>query len=199
MTYAKPAAIPSKATLSSSLRISPGVDAAQRFPTHLHEPSPSAVSVEPSEASYTSSTSSVGRVRNHAARDHKAALHAANDRLQKAIQSAAKKNTAPTASGASSSGSTPGARLADPIALEAQSPGGTTTALSSASRTANDAHSMDPSCLQRTQLDTKAESSQPAHSLPNTLSEASVFSAESDDDADFLTGDSTSDKPTAGQ
>lgn len=163
------------------------------------------MNVEPSEASYTSSTSSVGRIRQRAARDHKAALHAANDRLQKAIQSAAKKTASPTASGAlpnqaaSPSGSTQGARAANQTALEALSVRGSTAAVPSVSRAGNDAQSMNPSRLHRTQHDTQDQSAQPAHSLPNTLSEASVFSAESDDDADFLTGDSTADKATLGQ
>lgn len=50
---------------------------------------------------------------------------------------------------------------------------------------------MDPHRLQATQLETRGSSAQLPDSLPNTLSEASVFSAESDDDADFLTGDLT--------
>lgn len=199
------AATPSKATLSSPAGDSPAAHAAQRFPTHLHEPSPSAVSVEPSEANYTSSTSSVGRIRHHAARDHKAALHATNDRLQKAIQSVAKKTASPTVSGAlpnhaaSPSGSTQGARAANQTALEALSVRGSAAALPSVSRAGNDAQSMNPSRLHRTQLDTRDQSAQPAHNLPNTLSEASVFSAESDDDADFLTDDNTADKATLAQ
>ena len=48
--------------------------------------------VEESGASYTSSTGSAGRPRGHSpnAKDHKAALHAANERLQKALQHGAK-------------------------------------------------------------------------------------------------------------
>lgn len=48
--------------------------------------------VEESGASYTSSTGSASRTRGHSpnAKDHKAALHAANERLQKALQHGAK-------------------------------------------------------------------------------------------------------------
>ena len=56
---------------------------------------------------------------------------------------------------------------------------------------AKDGSEMDPHRLQATQLETRGSSAQLPDSLPNTLSEASVFSAESDDDADFLTGDLT--------
>ena len=56
--------------------------------------SPSAASyhAEASGASYTSSTGSVSRPKSHSpnARDHKAAVHAANERLQKALQLGAK-------------------------------------------------------------------------------------------------------------
>ena len=63
-------------------------------PARAEVPSPSAVSyhAEASGASYTSSTGSASRPKGHSsnARDHKAAVHAANERLQKALQLGAK-------------------------------------------------------------------------------------------------------------
>lgn len=167
--------------------------------------SPTAHSVEPSEASYSSSTSSIGRSKSHAAKDHKAAVHTANDRLQKAIQAAAKKKAASGA--ASPSGGTPGSTAAHDASVRssadntAQSPSGSTQSVDHAVAKPSDRSSaalatkqgsdadqaMSPSRLHKTRLDTPATSS---HSLPNTASEASVLSAESDDDADFLTGKS---------
>lgn len=164
--------------------------------------SPTAYSIEPSEASYSSSTSSLGKVKSHAAKDHKAALHAANGRLQKAIQSAAKKKAA-SSGAASPSGNTPGSTSAADVSTRsapgnaAESPSENTLSHTPGVQTSQPGVSPSTSklgsassqaaCptgqLQKTQTDRQA------HSLPNTRSEASVLSAESDDDADFLTGD----------
>ena len=70
-------------------------------------PSPSAASyhAEASGASYTSSTGSASRAKSHSpnARDHKAAVHAANERLQKALQLGAKHQPDSAAARASAS------------------------------------------------------------------------------------------------
>ena len=60
--------------------------------TRAEVPSPASYHAEASGASYTSSTGSVSRPKSHSpnARDHKAAVHAANERLQKALQLGAK-------------------------------------------------------------------------------------------------------------
>ena len=77
-------------------------------------PSPSAASyhAEASGASYTSSTGSASRPKSHSpnARDHKAAVHAANERLQKALQLGAKHqpdSAAPHAAASLASSSAP--------------------------------------------------------------------------------------------
>ena len=71
--------------------------------------------VEESGASYTSSTGSVSRFRGHSpnGKDHKATLHAANQRLQKALQQGSKHTADSAAAATHPSVQTPSSTTAD--------------------------------------------------------------------------------------
>ena len=100
---------PSNAPLHVSPRsTSPEYPHKALSPARAEVPSPSAASyhAEASGASYTSSTGSGSRPHTHSpnARNHRAAVHAANERLQKALQLGAKQQPASAgASGAAAS------------------------------------------------------------------------------------------------
>lgn len=129
--------------------------------------------VEDSGASYTSSTGSVSR-----AKDHKAALHSANKRLQKALQNAEK----PAAKAAMAS------QTQLPIST-ASSP--IPTASPPVQTTLQNAVLQSPaaaSSLQNQQHHADAKATPASQSTSQLRSEASVMSVESDDDVNDLTG-----------
>ena len=152
--------------------------------THAHHAQPtfhapsqhqhiSPLHVENSGASYTSSTGSVSR-----AKDHKAALHSANERLQKALQNAAKPATKAAAASQAqlpiSTGSSPSSTVSPPVRTILQ-----------------DAVLESPAAagsLQNQQRHADAKVMPASQSSSQLRSEASVMSVESDDDVNDLTG-----------
>lgn len=136
-----------------------------RLPQHT-----SLLHVEESGASCTSSTGSVSRPKG----DHKAALHSANERLKKALQNAAK--PAPKAA----------AHVQLPVS--ASSSPETSPSLPAASREAVLQSPAAADSQQNQQHKVDANGSSGGKGLSHLRSEASVMSAESDDDADDLTG-----------
>ncbi|DBA82892.1 hypothetical protein WJX77_012383 [Trebouxia sp. C0004] len=143
--------------------------------------------IEDSGASYTSSTGSVSRPK-----DHKAALHSANERLQKALQNAAKPAAkAATASQAQlpiSVGSSPSSTVSPPARtiLQDASPPQAAVLKSPAA----------PGSLQNQQHHADAKVTPASQSTSQLHSEASVMSVESDDDVNDLT-DATSEAVAA--
>ncbi len=133
--------------------------------------------VEDSGASYTSSTGSVSR-----AKDHKAALHSANKRLQKALQNAAKPAVKPAAKAATatqaqlpiSTGSSPTSTASPPAQTILQK--AVLESPAAASSLQNQQHHAAAKVMPATQ------------SSSQLRSEASVMSVESDDDVNDLTG-----------
>ena len=129
--------------------------------------------VEDSGASYTSSTGSVSR-----AKDHKAALHSANERLQKALQNAAKPAAkAAMASPAQppiSTGSSPTPTISPPVQTTLQN-----AVLESPAAAGS---------LQKQQHHADSKVMPASQSNSQLRSEASVMSVESDDDVNDLTG-----------
>ncbi|DBB01301.1 TPA: hypothetical protein ACH3X3_011697 [Trebouxia sp. C0006] len=137
--------------------------------------------VEDSGASYTSSTGSVSR-----AKDHKAALHSANERLQKALQNAAKPAAkAAMASPAQppiSTGSSPTPTISPPVQTTLQN-----AVLESPAAAGS---------LQKQQHHADSKVMPASQSNSQLRSEASVMSVESDDDVNDLT-DATSEAVAA--
>lgn len=135
--------------------------------------------VEDSGASYTSSTGSVSRPK-----DHKAALHSANVRLQKALQNAAKPAAQAAAASQAqlptSTGSSPTFTVSSPVQ----------TVLQDASPP-QDAVLKSPAAagsLQNQQHHADAKVTRASQGISQLHSEASVMSVESDDDVNDLTG-----------
>ena len=156
----------------------PASVASQHSMHSVHSTSRQAASplhVEESGASHTSSNASNGRSHTSKATDHKAALHAANKRLQMALQhhgpKAAKDMPAAQSQLSASSGSSP-----------VSSPNAATAAVDNTVGFAGspDAQGSNPS---------KADSSKALKAMIHRPSEASILSAESDDDANDLTGE----------
>ena len=127
--------------------------------------------VEESGASCTSSTGSVSRPKG----DHKAALHSANERLKKALQNAAK--PAPKAA----------AHVQLPVSTSSSPESG--SSLPAASREAVLQSPAAADSQQNQQHKVDANGSSAGKGMSHLRSEASVMSAESDDDADDLTGE----------
>ncbi|DBA80200.1 TPA: hypothetical protein ACH3X2_007662 [Trebouxia sp. C0005] len=185
-----PAKAPAPPPAPSASSTTPSDSPQRQSHAHHTQPTPHAppqhqqnspLQVEDSGASYTSSTGSVSR-----AKDHKAALHSANQRLQKALQNAAK----------------PAAKAA--ITNQAQLPTSTDSSPSSTNSPAvqtllQDAVPESPAAagfLQNQQHHGDATVTPASQSNPQLRSEASVMSVESDDDVNDLT-DATSEAVAA--
>ena len=131
----------------------------------------SPVHVEESGVSHTSSAGS-----NSKPKGHKAALHAANGRLQKALQNQAKSAISPAAAATAqahtpiSTASSPGSTVPSPLSLEVS--------------LAKEA----PGPQHKQQLKAGGSENAPRERVSHVLSDTSVLSAESDDDAEDLAG-----------
>ena len=190
-----PAPVPSTAVLCAETEAPPPSASAaitpQSEPSHRHHPldhkqqpaptgdaprqSSASPHVEESAPSYTSSTGSSSKPRSPL-KDHKAALHAANERLKKALQQGSKH---PTDTAGAAHAQRPAGTGTAPASVNTSMPVPKDPALqSSVAVVAN--HSK--------QQQTNANSSTVSRPLPHLASEASVMSAESDDDLNDLTG-----------